>query len=281
MQSTVLARPYRTGGTKDPIHYPTLSNKPGVLMGVPKTELQVDKTYQRRVNVRAVHRIALNWNYIACGALICSMRGPNASIYYIVDGQHRWEAAKQREDVKEIPCLVFEILDIKDEAAGFLAANTERQIPAMIHRFNALVTVNDTVAVLANELIKDSGRIVRAQTGKQFISCIGELMRCIRADNDSLLKVWPIVLELAEGSPLSGRLLKGMWALERNLDSYSLASPRVKAKLLSIGVDGLLASMRAVAAIEGNSTERTCAQGILRAINVGARGVQLKMKHQR
>lgn len=273
MTNTVTARPK----ARTPTHYPTLINRPGVLMTVPKTELQVDRTYQRRVNVRAVHRIALNWNYVACGSLICSMRGPSASIYYIVDGQHRWEAAKQRTDVMELACLVFEITDIKQEAAGFLAANTERQIPAMIHRFNALVTVGDVTAAIADRLIKESGRTLRFQTGKNFISCIGELMRCIRSDNEALMTIWPIALELSHGKHLSGRLIKGMWSLERNLDRSSLADPRVKSKLMSIGVDGLLASMKAVAAIEGNATERTCAQGILRALNVGVRGSQLKM----
>lgn len=277
MSDTVMAPPKQLYA-RIPSHYPTLINRPGVLMTVPKMELQVDKTYQRRVNVQVVHRIALNWNYVACGTLICSMRGPSASIYYIVDGQHRWEAAKLRADVLELPCLVFEITDVKQEAAGFLAANTERQIPTMIHRFNALVTIGDVTATLANELIKESGRSLRFQSGKDFIACIGELMRCIRSDNEALMSIWPIALELSRGKPISGRLIKGMWSLERNLDRASLADQRVKTKLKTIGVDGLLASMKAVAAIEGNASERTCAQGILRAINVGVRGSQLKMR---
>ncbi len=269
-------RPLKPGGKNEPVHYPTLHNKPGEMVWLPKGDLKVDKTYQRPVNPRAVARIAANWNWIACGVLIVSFR-TNGEGHYIVDGQHRWEAGKLNDDVTNLPCLAFEINDIKDEASGFLAANTERQIPLMLHRFKALVTIKDRHALIADELIRTSGRSLKAPASKTNIMCIGDLMRCVRLDRTTIYRVWPLIVELTQDHPLPGSIIKGVFYLERKLPSgYSLTDNRTRTRILQVGLHTINASINEVANFEGKRNERTCAMGVLRAINKGLRN-QIKI----
>lgn len=258
------------GPQSEPTHYPTLVNKPGEMVWLPKGDLKVDKTYQRPVNPRAVHRISANWNWVACGVLIVSLRSDGT--YYIVDGQHRWEAAKKLDNVTNVACLVFELNNVIDEASGFLAANTERQVPLMIHRFNALVAIKDRVALVADELIRSSGRTLRRQTGKQYISCVGDLMRCLRSDKTTVYHIWPLIVELTREQTLPGTLVKGMFYLERKMPTgYSLNDRTTRERVLRTGADAMNKAILEVASFEGKRGEKQCAMGILRAINKGSR----------
>lgn len=260
---------YKPRSQREPQHYPTLINKPGELVMLPKNDLQIDTTYQRPVNYNAVKRIAANWNWVACGTLLVSVRTHS---YFLVDGQHRWEGAKLREEIIELPCLAFEINDVKQEAIGFLAANTERRLPLMIHKFNALVAIEDPHALIVNELVKKSGRLIRSQTGKQFISCIGDLMRCVKADREVIERLWPMIIKMSADEPLPGHLIKGLFYLERKMmNGVSLTDPRLRGRIEEIGLKGFLDSIKLQAHFENNMSEKVCGQGVLRAINRGNR----------
>jgi uncharacterized protein DUF6551 len=259
----IIGRPADT-----PQHFPTLQNKPGVFLDIPKIDLQVDPRYQRPLKKPIITRIADNWHWVACGTLQVSVRKDG---YFLVDGQHRWEAAKLVSSIVTLPCMGYELKDIKEEATAFLEANSERTMPSAFSRFNALVVVGDQSAIIAKELIDFSGRRLYQQTGPGTISCISEIMRNARADADVLRRIWPLMTELSEGTHFSGTLLKGMFSLERRLDGHSLTETPIKAKLKSIGSDGLTVSIKNVALLQGSLNEKTAAEGILRALNHGAR----------
>src|SRR5262245_33916760 len=88
----------------DPRHFVPWSKNPGEFAWLPKRDLKIDNTYQRQLNMRAVHRIANHWNWIACGSLIVSLRTAVSSVgYYIIDGGHRWSAAIELPAVRDLP----------------------------------------------------------------------------------------------------------------------------------------------------------------------------------
>ncbi len=256
---------------KEPRHFVPLKNTPGELVKINKMELHVDPKYQRPVNQRAVIRIANNWSWLACGVLTISFR-KNAS-YFIVDGQHRWEAAKLLKEVKELPCLAFELDSVKDEAIGFLANNAERRVPDRLSQHNALLLADDPIAKVADELAREGGRRIGKPSDKTHLACLGTLVGCIRVDEQAIRKVWPIITQLARDRPLAGHLIHGIWGLERRMPKgFSLTDRKWHDRLVAIGEQELLRSMRTTTLLEGKVGENILAQGIARALNKGLKG---------
>ncbi len=257
--------------SREPRHFVPLKNTPGELIKLDKKELHIDQKYQRKINQAVIHRIANNWSWIACGVLLVSLRS-DGSGHFIVDGQHRWEAAKLLNNVKELPCLVFELNKIEDEAIGFLAANTERRILKIEDQFNALLLTDDPVAKTVEQLARQAGRHIGKPSDKTHIACVGALMRAVRIDQQAIERVWPIISRLTQDQPLSGMLVTGIFSLERRMPkNHSLSELRWSDRLRSIGSEALLHSIKAMSGIEGKSNERVWGQGIFRALNKGMR----------
>lgn len=260
-----------SGGYREPRHIVPLKNTPGELIRLDKKELHVDAKYQRKVNFNAVTRIANSWSWIACGTLTISFR-KNGTGYFIVDGQHRWEAAKLLAEVKDLPCLAFELDSIEDEARGFLANNTERRIPDMTDRFNALLLSGDPVTKVVDELARQAGRTVGKPSDKTHLACVSTVMEAVRTDEHTLRKVWPLISKLQQDQPLVARVIMGIFTLERYMPgNYSLTDRKLYDRLMHIGSEPIQQSISAMVAIEGHGGARTYAQGVLRAINKGMR----------
>jgi len=109
---------------------------------VPVSQMTVDPVYQREVDSRRVNKYVANWNDLAGGVLYVSKRGKQ---YYILDGQHRWEAAKQRK-LAQLPCLVLVDLSPKVEADLFVYYNKHRRIASVVDVFRAEVAKGDPAA---------------------------------------------------------------------------------------------------------------------------------------
>lgn len=266
----------RKGGRWQQAFVP-VKNEPGVLMRIEKWRLHVDPAYQRRVWTNRVARMAANWSWVSCGTLLVAQRGKDAKTgtYFIIDGQHRWEAAKALDHVKELPCLCFQLDDIKDEAIGFLAANTERKYPSLAEQFKALLIAEDPVAIIANRLAAAAERHISAPSSPSTISCVSELMRLIQMDEKAVDKAWPALARLCHGRAMTSRLIRGVVGLERRLGrGVSLSQQRWVDRLGHVGYDAVVASIKGVVLLDNNSSERACAEGVFRAINRGLR-VQL------
>src|SRR5947207_2595614 len=88
---------------------PPLGRMP-VLQFCAPGELAVDASYQRGLeDTRSrdlIKRIAAHWNWDLCQPLVVARRQGGA--LYVIDGQHRLEAARQRGDIAQLPCVVLD-----------------------------------------------------------------------------------------------------------------------------------------------------------------------------
>ena len=99
-------------------------DKPGEFYLIPKKDLFVDQEYQRmKINEQRINKFASNWSWIKCGVLTIAIRNDQ---WYVVDGQHRKLAADKRSDIKHLPCMVFELNDISEEAEAFVSINSSK-----------------------------------------------------------------------------------------------------------------------------------------------------------
>lgn len=126
---------------------PPLGRMP-VLQFIPPSELQVDGTYQRDLAASTsqtlIRKIAMFWNWDLCQPLVVARRANGA--LYVIDGQHRLEAAKLRGDIGQLPCVVVEYANAADEAASFVHLNQQRRPLSKLDIFKAAVASEDPEA---------------------------------------------------------------------------------------------------------------------------------------
>lgn len=256
----------------------TVTDKPGVMMEINKRELVVDADYQRHVAGKdgKVLRIAAEWSWVACGAIIVGMRYGTA---YVIDGQHRVLAAMKRSDITKLPCIVFETLDKKEEAGAFLRANRNRKPMTTIQAFNALVTSGDQHAVKAATLIEATGRAMERKSSPTTFSAPGAVMQCIKENEGAINRVWPLIIDACDGYRITNEIILGLFYIESRLDGReSLSTQPWRGKVLRLGASGLTHAIDRARAFYTKGGARIYAAGIVEAINKGAKTNRLEME---
>jgi hypothetical protein len=122
-------------------------------------DLQIDLNYQRMLSMPKLKALKEEWDIKRCDDLRISQRIGTTN-YYIFDGQHRWEAAKQLfgEDYL-LPCRI-ERLTQQEEAQRFAKQHENEFRVARRDQFLALLFAQEAS-------IMDIDRIVH-ETGWQF-----------------------------------------------------------------------------------------------------------------
>lgn len=253
-----------------------LLNQPGTFMMVPVADLRIDTEYQRAISGGRVDRMAADWNWIACGVITVALRGPGSGEYYVIDGQHRVVTA-ERVGIVELPCMVFESKDHRDEAQGFLDTNISRRPMSILDRYRALLVVGDPVALRVKEHLEEFGKEAAFPGGKTDASratkvgCIDTMMNCVRVDDEVFSRIWPLINKVADGKLVTKKLIAGMFYLERYLVNTSIVERHWSRRFLQVGYDLICKSIDETVAFEGRFGAAIAAQGILRAVNRGLR----------
>lgn len=139
------------------------------LQFVPPGELQVDPSYQRGVAIgesqALIRRIAKAWNWALCQPLVVSRRMlDDREELFVIDGQHRLEAAKLRGDIAQLPCVIAAYRTAADEAADFVQINRQRRPLTKLEVFRAAVASGDADAVAILEAITAAGLTLAPHT---------------------------------------------------------------------------------------------------------------------
>ena len=261
----------RRGGRWQQVFIP-VKNVPGELRRIDKRALTIDLSYQRRLDRPRVAAMAANWSWVSCGALIVALRNDDKLRYYVLDGQHRLEAAMLIDDISDLPCLLFPLDEIRDEAVGFLATNVSRKLPSLADQFKALIIAGNQDAILADRMARACGRHIAAGTGPYTISCASELLRMIQQDHKAVEACWPALGRLCSGYPMPARIIRGVIGLQRRMSGKNtFTNPFWADRLVKIGYDATFESIKQLGLVERGYSERVCAEGVLRALNRGLR----------
>jgi hypothetical protein len=123
---------------------------------VPVKKLLIDKKYQRLLKIAKIRDLIQGWDIKQCDHLRVSRRIGAKGKLYIFDGQHRWEAARQRfGDDYLLPCRIEE-LTAEEEAGRFAEQHRhETKIPEK-DRFYARLFANDPVAIEIHQIIESA-----------------------------------------------------------------------------------------------------------------------------
>jgi len=224
--------------------------------------------YQREGYKSKVRELASKWSWISCGALVVAKR---ESIYWVVDGQHRKLAADSRSDIKELPCLVFQVASVEDEARAFLATNVNRRNVSAHDKYRASLGAGDETARKVQEAINNAGlRVTTASVEPRAFKSVATAQKIAASDFDGLVDVLAVCGELAraENCPVHSRLLSGLYYIHKRVEG-GLANPRLRKRILQIGARQLVAGANKAAAYYGQAGSKVCADGMLQAINSG------------
>jgi hypothetical protein len=114
-------------------------------------DLFVDGSYQRPPDLTRARHMAARWDRRLAGVIEVSDRGEEAHPRYaVIDGQHRWEAARLCDPAPMLVATIHEGLGVADEARLFDRINRERRRPSTWDHRRARKTSGDA-GVLAIE----------------------------------------------------------------------------------------------------------------------------------
>ena len=129
-------------------------------------QLQIDPSYQRNLETSAsqalIRRIAMFWNWDLCQPLVVARR--EGGELYVIDGQHRLEAARLRGDIAQLPAVVVSYASSADEAASFVHLNQQRRPLTKIDVFKAAVASEDPEANAIADALKMFGLAIPKTT---------------------------------------------------------------------------------------------------------------------
>lgn len=242
-----------------------IKDKKGSFAYISKHLLHIDHhNYQRdNISQSKLLDMAKKWSWVACAALVVAKRDDGT--FWVIDGQHRYEAALRRDDIRDLPCLVFDMRgNIKAEAEGFLDVNTNRKSMQYIARFKAENTAEHEDAIFIKQLVEGSGRVIGADGNKRTVRCVGSLMAWSkRGHRDTLKRIWPLIDNLHRDTTIHLHLVDGLMQLELSLQQpYSLSDKKIYRRLLEIGEKELLEGARKASAYRGKGGAKVWAEGI-------------------
>jgi hypothetical protein len=187
------------------------------------SELEIDGTYQRAAESGMVRHIAVHWDWRLCAPLTVSRRIDPAG-FFVIDGQHRLEAAKLRGDIPHLPCIISTFGSIAEEAGCFVAVNSHRKRVTPLDTFRAQLASGDARAVEISEIIHSAGLSLAKHSN--FTSWKPLQISAISGVRGSLARFGPEVTRRAlslvarawpkEVLQYSGRILAGLYPLVAN-----------------------------------------------------------------
>lgn len=246
-----------------------VQDSPGKFELLDKGRLLVNGDYQRAESKNKILELARDWSWVACGAISVSKRGGR---FWVIDGQHRVLAAKKRSDISKLPCLVFALEDVADEARGFLNANANRKPVSAVAKHRAAVVAEDRIAVELQAIFDEFGVTVTPthDGNPDHISCVASAAKKVGENPDDFKLVFGVAIELARAGQdqLPAILLDGLWYLNRNLEG-GLANTRLRKRLFDIGAVRLIEGANRAAAFFAKGGSKVWATGMLEVLNKG------------
>lgn len=248
------------------------SNSPmGSFCMIPKDDLNIDGTYQReQISESKVLTIAREWDWKLFGALSVVMR-PDGSLW-VYDGGHRTRAAFRRDDIHELPCMVFECDTTEEEAKAFIGANTMKSEVSAFHKYRASLKAREPQALAIKAVLDKYGyRATDKSSAKYGFNAINTLKKLLKEDSDLADRTFEFCVQLADGGePIKGSVLRAVFRCAKKLrDREDILKGGLREKLASFGMDGIEVAMRREKHITGRGGELVEARAVLDLINKG------------
>lgn len=245
---------------------------------IDKKELFVDHRYQRsNINKKRISDFAANWSWIRCGSLSVCIRDNE---WYVVDGQHRKLAADLRSDIKKLPCLVFELGNIPQEASAFVDINNNKSSVSSCDRFKALIVAGDETAVGLNNLMQTTGHKAGNNSGVvKTIACLMTVWNLYKSNKKLLTELWPLISDVHQDCGITDSVVRSIYLTEvlARKVGLSLLNNPYYAFLIKIGGQFIAAEIKKEKTINGLGGSRIETNALIKLLNKQRGHAKLKL----
>jgi hypothetical protein len=248
----------------------TIVDGQGEFALIEKTRLKVDASYQRDKQTKEVLKIASEWSWTACGALIVAARDGEL---WLVDGQQRHAAALRRSDIKKLPCLVFDTESVAQEADAFSRVNTHRRPVSAIDRYRAGLTAGYETELFVSELLASLGiELTNSAAKPGQLKAISSVVQMAKVNREGCARVLTLTAMLCNESDsyVKDVLLKAFWYIDRN-STHRVDDGRFEQRAFAVGASVLEHEATRKAVLVGSAGPAVLAAGVLVAMNKGLR----------
>lgn len=179
------------------------------------SQLKVDKSYQRDLDMRRVRRIAEHFNPLKVNPAKVSYRD---GCYWIFDGQHTTHVLKTRNGGENlfIECKIYKGLTQEDEAELFARQNEYEKRVEKNSELKALYTAGNVEVIELKKAVEDMGFVLDFTkiVGTNKIICCAKILKIFRdARIEDFRRFLEIIKYSWHGTPesLRGEIIGGMW----------------------------------------------------------------------
>ena len=131
-----------------------------IFCDLPVEFLAVDHEMYQRPLQKHVRQIAKDWNEDKCDPLMVNYRADG--FFYVIDGQHRYEAAKMR-GIESLVCVCFVGLSLKEEADIFTEQNEGTKKLTPYDTYKANICRGNEIDLAIHDVCKAHGiRVVKS-----------------------------------------------------------------------------------------------------------------------
>lgn len=236
--------------------------------------IDVDQNYQRPLKNALVEKILRRFSWSKFGAVVLSRKGDGR--FMVVEGQHRWKAAQLHPDVTEVPAIVVDHVDLKEEAESFLAINRDRMAVTSVEQYWAGLTAGDDDAIAVSKVLQSAGCDVVPENGHyrpNLTNSITALRRCLQNYGHGATRRALLIIRAAwpdEPKALRGTLITALARIIRANDK-TIVEPDMTAALRPQSIAKLTAHAEAFRKLSGGSAETALAKALVEIYNKGKR----------
>lgn len=151
-------------------------------------EVFADPTYQRAVDQARIKKMAATWDRRLVGMLELSDRGEAATPRFaVVDGQHRWAAAKLLDIPPALVANIHTGLTIAEEAALFDKLNRQRKQTNTWDHWKARRAAGDPQVFAIEKIVRKHDLAVDNSPADGRIACVAALEKVVKLGGPELL----------------------------------------------------------------------------------------------
>lgn len=244
---------------------------PGKFRMVPKADLNIDGRYQReRVSDSKVKQIARKWDWVLLGVILVVERVDGS--LWVFDGGHRTRASFYRDDVHLLPCMIYKVADLSDEAKAFLGKNLMTTNVSSVDKFKASVVAEDEVAIATKEILQNCGvEVKNYSSGSGQLRCVNTMQKMVGKDVVLARRCFEFMMERADGTVVRSHALRALFTLCDHFASDFDVLEQHGAKLARHSQDEFEVRIRQMRAECGKGGEKIDALALLSIINKGRR----------
>lgn len=245
---------------------------PGRFEMIAKKDLNIDGLYQRHeVSKSKVMEIAREWDWKLFGTLSVVKRSDGT--FWIYDGGHRCRASFLRDDILELPCLVFDVDDTKTEAKAFLGTNVMKSAVSAYHKHKAAVVIQEPLALIVQKIVEKHGYYIAEANGCHAFVAIHTLHKIAKEDASLADRVFGACAAIAQdGETFSGEMLGAIFYCQKRLSGgIDILSNGYLERLVRETVPGIEAAMRREKHIVGKGGFTVTSKAVLDILNKGKR----------